>query len=268
VTGALLTDQPNFRDLGGHATPVGHVRRGAVYRSGELSRLGDASVAMLGDLGVRTVIDLRSDAEVADRGADRVPAGTEVVRIPVPEADALAELIGERFARGEYGPPDEEVLISVNRSMVAHRRTQFVGVVHVVADTDTPVVVHCTHGKDRAGFASALLLDVLGVDRAGIEADYLASNLHRREENEAQLAAIRTSAEARTGRRADELGLDWMRGLFYVEPRYLAAAFAEIESRYGDSLGFLGEGIQGRALRDRLRNRLIDLRVRVPARSA
>jgi protein-tyrosine phosphatase len=255
----ILHDQPNFRDLGGHATAVGRVRRGAVYRSGELSRLGDASVAVLGDLGVRTVIDLRSDAEVIERGTDRVPDGVEVVRVPVPEADALAELIGDRFARGEYGPPDEEVLVMANRSMVVNRRAEFATVVELVADADAPVVLHCTHGKDRAGFASALLLDVLGVDRATIEADYLASNVHRREENEARLAMIRAAAEDRTGRPADELGLDWMRGVFYVEAHYLAAAFAEMESRYGDSTGFLGDG--GEAVRDRLRARLVDVTV-------
>src|SRR5262249_13626538 len=109
-----------------------------------------------------------------------------------------------------------------------------------IADAPGPTVVHCTHGKDRAGFAAALVLDVAGVDRADIVVDYLASNQYRVDENEAYLTAIRAAAEERSGRSAGDLGIEWMRDLFYVAGRDLLAAFAETAARSGSSAGFLG----------------------------
>jgi protein-tyrosine phosphatase len=56
-----LSGQPNFRDLGGYETADGRrVKWGRVYRSGELSQLSEDDVAKLGDLGIKTVVDLRS----------------------------------------------------------------------------------------------------------------------------------------------------------------------------------------------------------------
>src|SRR4029079_2827565 len=126
--------------------------------------------------------------------------------------------------------------------------------VGAVADADGPTVIHCTHGKDRAGFAAALVLALLGVDRTDIVVNYLESNRYRVEENEAYLAAIRSAAEERSGQSVDELGLEWMRDLFYVDDRYLLAGFSELDARYGSSSEFLG----GDGLGDLVAERLLE----------
>ncbi len=38
-----------------------------------------------------------------------------------------------------------------------------------------PVLIHCTHGKDRTGLTVALLLACVGVEEQDIIADYVAS---------------------------------------------------------------------------------------------
>jgi len=64
----------NFRDFGGYATPSGTVRRGVLYRSGQLARATDADIARLGDLGLGHVVDLRRSSERAKQ-PDRLPQG-------------------------------------------------------------------------------------------------------------------------------------------------------------------------------------------------
>jgi len=79
-----LTGQPNFRDLGGYAASDGRrIKWGVVYRSGELSQLSDDDVSKLGDLGIRTVVDLRSPEEVSARGEGRLPPGVRVLPMPI-----------------------------------------------------------------------------------------------------------------------------------------------------------------------------------------
>ena len=48
---------------------------------------------------------------------------------------------------------------------------------HLLED-HAPLVIHCTAGKDRTGFASALILHALGVADEIIAEDYLLTNQH------------------------------------------------------------------------------------------
>ena len=54
---------------------------------------------------------------------------------------------------------------------------------HLLEDS-APLVIHCTAGKDRTGFACALILHTLGVSEEVISADYLLTNqFYRRDPN-------------------------------------------------------------------------------------
>ena len=87
--------------------------------------------------------------------------------------------------------------------------------------------MHCTAGKDRAGFASALLLSVLGVPRETVMEDFLLTNVYTAQKTESRLRRI----ELMSFFRADS---DALRPRFGVEPAYLEAAFGEIDARHGD----------------------------------
>jgi protein-tyrosine phosphatase len=90
-----------------------------------------------------------------------------------------------------------------------------------------PALVHCSAGKDRAGFASAAILSVLGVPRETVMSDFLLTNHYTAAATERRLFMI----ELMSLTRADS---DALRPLFGVEPAYLEAAFDAIEARYGD----------------------------------
>ena len=107
----------------------------------------------------------------------------------------------------------------------------------------TPVVFHCTAGKDRTGFAAALLLSVLGVERGTIMQDYLLTNqLYRR------IPALEGSGPAHV-----------MEVVWQVRPAFLQAAFDVIEREYGGLVGYLSGpvGMQSEELQQ-LRQALLE----------
>ena len=77
----------NFRDLGGYETVDGaHVKWGTVYRSGSLHRLTGTDLARAMELGIATVIDLRSGAELASEGVFGAAADVTFHHLPLEES--------------------------------------------------------------------------------------------------------------------------------------------------------------------------------------
>lgn len=257
---ARLQAQPNFRDLGGIETVDGkRVRPGQIFRSGELGRLDTRDIETLEALGVRTIVDLRADVEVTERGADIELHGADVQRIPIDEANRLATMLRKRFDLDDFSDPGADLMLDVYRALAADWRHAYARFMYLVVSAPRPLVFHCTHGKDRAGFGAALVLTSLGVSWQAVEADYLLSNVCRRAENEAQLEQVLEAVRSRSESPPDLLDLDWLRGLFYVEPAYLRAARRKIEDEYGDIEGYIrvGLGVDNRSIA-RLRDELLE----------
>ncbi len=169
----------NFRDLGGYPARDGRVVRwGRLYRSDALHELTAGDVARLRELGLRTVVDLRTERELARSGRgplepedlafhhlavvkeeavpDRVPRGAPVgesIAAPAPSGDDLAE----RYLW----------YLEVGSDAIA-RTLELLG-----SADHYPLVFHCAAGKDRTGVLAALVLDIVGVDRETIVADYV-----------------------------------------------------------------------------------------------
>ena len=160
----------NFRDLGGYATADGMAvgwRR--LFRADGLHRLSEADRRQLIDLGVSTVIDLRTVDEAQQRG--RFPVEDVPVRyVDLPLTDVL--------------PTTEEMPSWAEASYVASRYALMVsegapaltGAFAALASGGSlPAVFHCSAGKDRTGVLSALILAFLGVPDETIVADYTLS---------------------------------------------------------------------------------------------
>jgi hypothetical protein len=98
----LLDGQSNFRDLGGYETADGRkVRWGEVFRSGRLPSLSDADVGRLESLGVTTVVNFLTPAEIEHAGADRLPEGVREIAAPIAGGgDDLALLVLEARPTG------------------------------------------------------------------------------------------------------------------------------------------------------------------------
>ncbi|RLE22956.1 MAG: hypothetical protein DRJ50_06895 [Actinobacteria bacterium] len=171
---SVLDGQPNFRDLGGLRTVDGSlVLTGEIYRSGDLSALTDSDLSRLEDLGIRTVVDLRSDGEV-DLQPDRLPSSATYHRLPILPggAGSTADRFFETFDPADLPPWDD-----IYRSLIREESETLGSLIRMTSDPhERPLVFHCSAGKDRTGVAAALLLALLGVPWSAVEEDFLRSN--------------------------------------------------------------------------------------------
>ena len=156
----------NTRDLGGLPTGDGRsTRRGALVRSDSLAKLDEQGWEELEAYGIRTVIDLRNDAEVTGDAAPR-PGSIETVHIPldVTEDREFWDVweSGPQFATPLYYRPHLE--------RFPDRSAQLVGA--IARARPGGVVFHCAGGRDRAGQIAMLALALVGVEPAEIARDY------------------------------------------------------------------------------------------------
>jgi len=225
-----LRSAPNFRDVGGYRTSDGRwVRMGLAYRSDQLDRLSDADLAKIASLTPALVVDLRTEAERRS-GPDRLPPTAAPL-----VADVMASSPPDLAAIMRATGPQDAVafLTQANRQFVSGTSAlSAYGVLLGRLDrADGVIVYHCTAGKDRTGWASAVLLTILGVPRATIMADYLASNAYLADKNKAMFAALPPDRAA------------LLEPLMAVRPAYLDAAFAEVQAHYGGFDRYLTQGL-------------------------
>ncbi len=234
----------NFRDLGGYRAKDGRaVRRGAVFRSAHLGNLTQVDRANLGRLGVRTIVDLRGVNEAAETphrvegidcrivGAHIEPGVGDRIRGAVADGTASPHLMMQ-FLTDHYR--------DYPRRCAPGFRTLFA----TLSDgTHRPLVFHCTAGKDRTGFASALLLTLLGVPWETVMDDYLRTN------------------ELWTGHvgRYPELDIDTRAAIVEARTAYLEAAFNVVRADFGGPEQFAERALSlDGASRERLKADLLD----------
>ncbi|MFF2551327.1 tyrosine-protein phosphatase [Nocardia sp. NPDC058058] len=161
----------NARDAGGYRTADGHtVRTGLVYRTGELTKATDSDLAVLASRNVKSVHDLRTTMEQQLMGVDKVPAGAteyhnDIIGQAPPQVMMSTLMAGTDLYRAFITAP------GANEG--------FADVLRDIANNPGAVLFHCTAGKDRTGWTSAVLLTILGVDRDTVTYDYLLSNYYR-----------------------------------------------------------------------------------------
>ncbi len=236
----------NVRDLGGYRTADGlEVARGRVFRGDALHRLTPGDVTTLSGLGLRTVVDFRLPGEVLVNGEDRLPGGATRVSLPVPGGDVgtFYDLIASGDhdrQRAELGQGRAaEFMLRVHRGFVADQRQRdgFGIALRMMADATRglPLLYHCTSGKDRTGWMTAIALTALGVPHATVLADYLLSN----DVYQSRYFKL-TNDLAKTGMMR-EPGL--LRPILELNASYLEAAFDEVGRRYGTFSEFMNRGL-------------------------
>lgn len=203
VPGPLpLAGAANVRDLSGLPVAGGVVAAARVLRGDALGTLTDGDLAQLTALGVGDVVDLRSPAEVAAHGADRIPAGARHHLIPLLDdtTAALSTALSAALSAGDTatlrgmlgdGRAEAIALAGPSRQLDSPvARAGYARLLALIAEAPRALLFHCTAGKDRTGVASALLLGLLGADEQTIVADYLASNANNRARNAAVYARL------------------------------------------------------------------------------
>jgi protein-tyrosine phosphatase len=251
-----LDGAANVRDIGGYRTMYGlEVARWRLFRGDALNQLSGSDVERLDRLGLRTVVDLRTPGEVLLAGPDRLPRGINVVSLPVGGGDlgSLYELIAggdHERQRSELGDGRAaEFMVEINRGFVTdpRHREAFGAALRLMSTPGRlPLLYHCSGGKDRAGWMTAIVLTALGVPREIVLRDYLLSNdLHRTGYTKLRFDLVKTGM-------VDDPEL--LRPILEQSPTYLGAAFEEADRRYGSFGRFLTDGLEvSEAMLDELR---------------
>lgn len=168
----VLDGVHNFRDLGGYVIGDGRmIAWGRIFRSDGLYRLTDGDLDLLDDIGLRTVIDLRSAGEVEQHGTFPLERRSVAFHaLPVIDATWHDAEIPD-FDETEQGEID--FLTWAYRDMLAVGGDKFAQAIRQLAIPGAaPAVFHCAAGKDRTGILAALVLGGLDVHQDVIVADY------------------------------------------------------------------------------------------------
>ena len=181
----------NFRELGGYLADEGkHVRWGQIYRGIPTGKLtGEADRRLLDSLGLRLILDLRSSGE-AKKEPDYVPDGARLVQICGLCAEDGAEIA---FAPGDIeklmqtAEEGESISQRLYRRMLTGNKA-FKELFRALEAGETPILFHCSAGKDRTGVAAMLILLALGASDEVICADFEQTNACRKAEIDAVLA--------------------------------------------------------------------------------
>lgn len=229
----------NVRDLGGLPTDGGGATvAGRLLRADNLQELSPPDVRRLvRDIGLTTVVDLRSSAELTSEGPaplDAVPGVRHAHHPVIPElgsaTDAVAEALLLKKDQDRSRFPSDPTC-GHYLGYLEDRPDQVVGAVRSIARDDGTALVHCAAGKDRTGVVIALALTAAGVRPEAVVADYAATG----ERTEAIMSRLRRSPTY--ARDIDSLPAEAHR----ARPETMAAFLEQMESRYGGVTGWLTE---------------------------
>ena len=220
-----LQGASNFRDFGGYATRDGHrVRWRQIFRSNHLGHLTASDVEVVRGLGVRSAFDFRGVEERA--AAECVIEEIAVHSLPI-EPTVVAALRARLQARALSSADALEIMRESYRNYVRQNTHSFRELFAHLLEDRAPLVIHCTAGKDRTGFACALLLQALGVPADVIAEDYLLTNrFYRRDPNS-----------------SPDLPDDVRQAIGSVEASFLAAGLDTVRADYGDLENYFRNGL-------------------------
>jgi protein-tyrosine phosphatase len=245
----------NFRDLGGYVGRDGRsVQWGKVFRSDALHALTDADLAVIAELGLKSVFDLRWSHE-RERQPTAIPTshGLRSVHLVVgedPDVTNTPELM-DQILDGSLPEADDGFMATMYADMLRDGAGSFGRLLtHLAEDDWLPALFHCTAGKDRTGISAALLLSVLGVPDEVILDDYELTNEFR---SNRRIEELRPSFEA--------AGVDIERVRPFLSARrpVMEATLAHLAGEHGGVEAYLlGPARVAPEVLDHLRDRLLE----------
>lgn len=232
LTTPHLSGMDNFRDIAGNTTAYttthnGVMRSGVFYRSNALTPQG-SDLAVLEKLAITTFVDLRSPAEIAAL-ADVLPANSHYVAVDlITNSGAFVIDINNMNVNDV-----DAAMADGERSFVtqSYARQGLGKVFRELAMAEDAALFHCTAGKDRTGWVSAVLQSIAGVSSQDIMANYLATNEYTAARINATLASLPASQR------------DTYAALMSVRANWLQAGLDQVVTSYGSMENYLKEGL-------------------------
>lgn len=225
----------NFRDVAGSGAGLvlsdgTRMATGVVYRSSKLRPLSSTDKKKLVAAGITDIYDLRTPTVVKASPDPKVKGAAwhlsnvfAVKKSPVVRPSSVAKATAHMRA--------------MNKAFVssAKQRKAIAAVLRGITNDKGPVIVHCTEGKDRTGWISAVLQLVAGASEKSVVGEYLLSNTYRKKLIDAEVAHVRKTK----GTKAASI----KKALLTVDDSYLKAGLSELKKRYGDVDGYLTDGL-------------------------
>jgi protein-tyrosine phosphatase len=228
---------PNFRDVGGYETANGLiVRRRQLFRSDHLGALTAQEFSAVLSAPALRVCDLRGVAERSTAPCALVHATVH----SLPIEPTIVQKLNDLVAAGQRLSPSDVVALmqETYRGFVRGNTHRFAELFSHLLESKEPTVFHCTAGKDRTGFAAALILRSLGVSAEDVMRDYLLTN-----------ERLKPEPGSRHGLAPEVMSVLWR-----VQPEFLDAAFEAVDEDYGSLEAYFREGLGVRkSQRERLK---------------
>ncbi|MEO7939802.1 MAG: tyrosine-protein phosphatase [Burkholderiaceae bacterium] len=234
-----LLGSTNFRDLGGYVGHAGrHVRWRRLFRSDHLGELAPQDLETLSTLGLSRVFDFRGEQERLAHPC--VVPGVTVHALSI--EPTVVQGLQSMLASGQALTPQATVALmeQTYRDFVHDNSPRFAELFEHLLQDDAPLVFHCTAGKDRTGFAAALILLALDVSPDAVMQDYLLTNDFYRQPSTASTLAPQEVLDV----------------LWKVQSGFLEAALQVVQSQHGGISSYLEKSI---GLDSGRRRRLQDL---------
>jgi protein-tyrosine phosphatase len=234
----------NFRDFGGYVTQNGaRLKKGLLFRSGNLSRVSDEDLAALSSLGIKTIVDLRTPIEIM-KHPDRTLDIDDIQFVNIPmhpirdsESRSIKQLISMMV--GKERNVDYALLAKFTyQSYAVDFLIPYSTILKLLANrSNLPILFHCTAGKDRTGVVVSIIQRLLGVSSNIVMHDYLDSNFRLQAYQQTIMDRIKF---------LPILGIprDKFLPLFEARKEYLQAAFNQIEKDFGTLDAYFRIGLQ------------------------
>ncbi|WP_137662746.1 tyrosine-protein phosphatase [Enterococcus hulanensis] len=236
----VMVGAANTRDLGGIVTKDGaSIKKNKLIRSGELADLVPLDKERLvNDFKLTNIVDLRTDSEVASKPDPEIENVKNFHYGVMKDSGVTASQ--EDFYKNLDKVNGVEYMEKINQELVTDptARENYKKFFDVLLTSENGSTLwHCTAGKDRAGFATMLVLSALGVDKKSIFEDYLLSNKYRKSENEKSIEQVKEATND------NKEAVENITAMMEVRKSYLQTAYDTMEKEYGGVNGYLKKGL-------------------------
>lgn len=225
----------NFRPIAAYRASGGHILENSLYRSGAFGDVDAEGIAALKALELTTVFDLRA---VREQALTPSPMLSEQGFTMLSHAHEIrhGDLIEVLKSEGADSDACRAAMRQIYVRMPVEFAAVFGDVFRELIQRGPKLVVHCAAGKDRTGVVVALFLDLLGVKRDDIFADYLLTNLA----TEALMAKINQRARAQD---LPQMAPDFAMALSQAHAEHLEAMFRSVEATFGTTAKYVTEAL-------------------------
>jgi len=210
---------------------------GYLFRSGQLSSLSDQDLALLANLEIDLVCDFRRVEEQAGDPSRLPPQNPpRIASLPIiPGSNARffeeADYTGTGDPRAMF-----DFMVEINRDFAEGQRETYKRMFREILELEeTRCRVHWAAGKDRTGFAAALVLQALGVPRDVVMHDYMLTGRFFNPDREMHRLKSKYGME--------QVDADAVRPMLEVHEDYLSRALVSIEDNFGSVERYLEEAL-------------------------